>query len=56
MNILVLTTIYKDPDDSEDSATTPIVFNFARAWKKAGNNVVVIHNFNTFLYKKSQFL
>ena len=50
MNILVLTTIYKDPDDSEDSATTPIVFNFARAWERAGNNVVVIHNFNTFLY------
>ena len=50
MNILVLTTIYKDPDDSEDSATTPIVYNFAKKWKQSGHNVVVIHNFNRFLY------
>lgn len=50
MNILILTTIYKDPEDSKDAASTPIVYNFAKEWVKEENRVLVIHNFNTFLY------
>lgn len=48
MNILVLTTIYKDIDDPMDAATTPVVHNFAKEWVKQGHNVIVIHNFNVF--------
>lgn len=48
MNILVLTTIYKDIDDPKDAATTPIVQNFAKEWRRTGHNVIVVHNFNVF--------
>lgn len=48
MNILVLTTIYKDIHDPPNAATTPIVQNFAKEWKKAGHNVLIVHNFNYF--------
>lgn len=48
MKILILTTIYKDIDDPKDAATTPVVQNFAKEWVKAGNEVLLIHNFNVF--------
>lgn len=49
MNILILTTLYQEPDDAKNAATTPVVHNFAREWVKMGHRVVVIHNFNVFL-------
>ena len=49
MNILVLTTIYSDPEDTVEAGTSPVVHNFAREWVKSGHNVLLIHNFNTFL-------
>ena len=48
MNILILTTIYKDILDKPSAATTPVVHNFAKEWVKRGHEVLVIHNFNTF--------
>lgn len=49
MKILILTTIYKDPEDSKDSEMTPVVHYFARQWVRMGHEVEVIHNFNTYL-------
>lgn len=49
MNILILTTLYQQPDDTKDSATTPVVHNFAKEWIKQGHKVIVIHNANVFL-------
>lgn len=49
MKILVLTSIYKDPEDSKDSEMTPVVHYFARQWVRMGHEVEVIHNFNTYL-------
>lgn len=48
VRILVLTTIFKDIDDPNDAATTPVVQNFAKEWVKQGHEVVLIHNFNIF--------
>lgn len=59
MKILVLTTIYKDIDDPEDAATTPVVQNFAKEWVKEGHEVLLIHNFNVFptvFYMVPQFI
>ena len=49
MNILVVTTIYRDPEDTKDSDMTPVVHYFARSWAKMGHRVLVVHNFNTYL-------
>ena len=48
MNILVLTTIYPEPDDGNLAPTTPVVHNFAKEWVKQGHNVLAIHNSNKF--------
>lgn len=49
MNILILTTLYQEPDDCSDAVTTPVVHNFAKEWVKQGHQVIVIHNYNIFL-------
>lgn len=49
MNILVLTTLYHDIEDTADSTSSPVVQNFAKEWVKDGHSVLLIHNFNTFL-------
>ena len=49
MNILVLTTLYQEPDDCPDAVTTPVVHNFAKEWVRQGHHVIVIHNYNIFL-------
>ena len=49
MKILILTTIFKDPEDSKDSEMTPVVHYFAREWVRMGHEVEVMHNFNTYL-------
>lgn len=48
MNILVITTIYPEPDDGVLAPTTPVVHNFAKEWVKMGHNVIAIHNCNKF--------
>ena len=48
MNILILTTIYRDPEDSREAETTPVVQNFAREWVKQGHSVIAIVNSSRF--------
>ena len=48
MNILVITTIYPEPDDGVLAPTTPVVHNFAKEWVKMGHKVMAIHNSNKF--------
>ncbi len=57
MNILLLTSCMKQPDDIDDS--TDVVFYFAKEWATAGHRVVVVHNENKFpliLYKLPKFV
>ncbi|MBP9988941.1 MAG: hypothetical protein KBT46_05520, partial [Ruminococcus sp.] len=49
MNILLMTTSMKQPDD-RDASKTDVVFYFAQEWAKAGHRVVVIHNEAKFPY------
>ena len=46
MNILVLTSVYPQPDD--DVETTATVQYFSKEWSKAGHSVVVFHNASRF--------
>ncbi|MGU8300927.1 glycosyltransferase [Clostridium perfringens] len=48
MKILILTSIYPEPDDKEGSGVTPVVHYFAKEWVKLGNEVIVIHNSNRY--------
>lgn len=43
MNILMLTSVYTEPDDGE-MVVTPTVKYICEEWVKAGHSVVVIHN------------
>ncbi len=44
MNILVLTSVYKDISMGNRDGSTPIVNTFAQEWVKFGHKVIVIHN------------
>ena len=44
MNILVLTSVYKDISMGNRDGSTPIVNTFAQEWVKLGHKVIVIHN------------
>ena len=44
MNILVLTSVYKDISMGSRDGSTPIVNTFAQGWVKLGHKVIVIHN------------
>ena len=44
MNILVLTSVYKDLSIGARDTSTNIVNSFVSDWIKQGHNVVVIHN------------
>lgn len=46
MKILVLTSVYPQPDDVE--VVTPVVKYFVNDWQKAGHEIIVIHNYNVF--------
>lgn len=50
MKILVLTSIYPQPDDEKNSGVTPVVHYFTKEWVKNGHEVFVIHNSNKFLF------
>lgn len=59
MKILILTSIYPEPDDKEGSGVTPVVHYFAKEWVKLGNEVIVIHNSNRYpniIYKLNRNL
>ena len=43
MNILIITQMYSQPDDSGDNKPTKTVNYFARDWSSLGHNVVVMH-------------
>ncbi|MCR4939003.1 MAG: glycosyltransferase [Treponemataceae bacterium] len=43
MNILVITQLYPQPDDSGDNKPTRTVEYFAKEWVKSGNKVIVAH-------------
>lgn len=43
MNILLITSVYPSPDDSNENVTK-VVRYFAKAWHEQGHNVKVIHN------------
>ena len=48
MNILILTSVYRDPSlDSKDRSTN-VVNSFVKEWSIQGHNVVVIHNSHCF--------
>ncbi len=47
MNILMLTSVYPQPDD-DDYKTTPTVEYFCKAWAGMGHKVIVIHNGTRF--------
>jgi len=47
MNILVLTSVYPQPDDN-GTVVTPTVKYFCEKWVEANHNVVVIHNRSSF--------
>ena len=47
MNILVLTSVYPQPDDGEQVAT-PTVRYYCRDWVAQGHRVLVIHNSTVF--------
>jgi len=49
MRILVLTSIYPQPDDDKTAGVTPVVHYFAKEWARQGHEVIVIHNANKFL-------
>ena len=44
MNILVLTSVYRDTDYWEDDSSTIVVNSFVYEWEKMGHNVLVVHN------------
>ena len=50
MKILVLTSVYPQPEDDKRSGVTPVVHYFAKEWVKSGNDVLVIHNSNKFIF------
>lgn len=54
MNILILSSIYPQPDDNKESGVTKVVHSFAREWVKKGYNVFVIHNHTIYpeIYNK----
>ena len=43
MNILVITQLYPQPDDTGDNKPTRTVEYFAKEWVKTGNKVIVAH-------------
>lgn len=43
MNILVITQLYPQPDDSGDNKPTKTVEYFVKEWVKSGHNVIVAH-------------
>lgn len=43
MNILIITQLYPQPDDTGDNKPTRTVEYFAKEWVKLGHNVVVAH-------------
>lgn len=43
MNILVITQLYPQPDDTGDNKPTRTVEYFAKEWVKAGHSVIVAH-------------
>ena len=49
MRILVLTSIYPQPDDDKTAGVTPVVHYFAKEWARQGHDVMVIHNANKFV-------
>ena len=54
MNILILTSVYRDPSLGSKDRSTNVVNSFVKEWSIQGHNVVVIHNshcFPRFLYK-----
>ena len=54
MNILVITQMYSQPDDTGDNKPTKTVNYFVKEWVAMGHNVVVMHcpsKFPVFLYK-----
>lgn len=50
MNILVLTSVYKDLSLGNRDASTNIVNSFVDSWIKQGHNVLVIHNCHRYPY------
>lgn len=47
MNILVLTSVYPEPDDGNE-VVTPTVKYYCEKWVDAGNSVIVIHSNSAF--------
>lgn len=47
MNILVLTSVYPQPDDVDNTVTKTVEY-YCKAWAEAGHNVCVIHSVSAF--------
>ena len=48
MNILVLTSVYKDFSMGTRDGSTPIVNAFVKEWTGLGHKVIVIHNCHSY--------
>lgn len=48
MNILILTSVYRDPSLSFRDRSTNVVNSFVKEWVKQGHRVVVIHNSHSY--------
>ena len=48
MNILVLTSVYKDISMGNRDGSTPIVNTFVKEWTRLGHKVIVIHNCHSY--------
>lgn len=48
MKILLLTSIYPQPDDISGSGVTPVVKYFVDEWAKEGHEIIIIHNSNKY--------
>lgn len=48
MNILILTSVYKDPSLGTSDRSTNIVNSFVKEWVKQGHSVLVIHNSHSY--------
>lgn len=49
MKILILSSVYPQPDDDKNDGITSVVHYFAKEWVASGHEVHVIHNANKFI-------
>lgn len=59
LNILVLTSVYKDEENTKYDTSTNIVNSFVHDWSKMGHRVIVVHNshmYPSFIHRLPIFI